>query len=163
MVGLIPHTSQATTTCTNRRVLPEVQLFEIQNLDIVTGALDSVAPNLSDLMQDVVPPIVNPISLISLLQVILPVLWKLCRVTFLEVPRNKILLYALRVCTMHFSQNTILWFYDSHSSTDISCPRFLNICIVLWFLKKRIIMLLFTFCVQHTIYSSASKQTVFLY
>lgn len=102
--GLIPHTSQATATRTNRKVLPEVQLFGIQNLDIVTGVLDSVAQNLSDLIQD----ILNPVSLIPLLEVILPVLWKLCRVTFLEVVRNKMLLHVLpHVCTMRLSQNTL--------------------------------------------------------
>lgn len=67
--GLIPHTSQATATRTNKKVLPEVQLFGIQNLDIVTGVLDSVAQNLSDLIQD----ILNPVSLIPLLEVILPI------------------------------------------------------------------------------------------
>lgn len=102
--GLIPHTSQATATRTNKKVLPEVQLFGIQNLDIVTGVLDSVAQNLSDLIQD----ILNPVSLIPLLEVILPVLWKLCRVTFLEVVRNKMLLHVLpHVCTMRLSQNTL--------------------------------------------------------
>lgn len=102
--GLIPHTSQATATRTNRKVLPEVQLFGIQNLDIVTGVLDSVAQNFSDLIQD----ILNPVSLIPLLEVILPVLWKLCRVTFLEVVRNKMLLHVLpHVCTMRLSQNTL--------------------------------------------------------
>lgn len=102
--GLIPHTSQATATRTNKEVLPEVQLFGIQNLDIVTGVLDSVAQNLSDLIQD----ILNPVSLIPLLEVILPVLWKLCRVTFLEVVRNKMLLHVLpHVCTMRLSQNTL--------------------------------------------------------
>lgn len=102
--GLIPHTSQATATRTNRKVLPEVQLFGIQNLDIVTGVLDSVAQNLSDLIQD----ILNPVSLIPLLEVILPVLWKLCRVTFLEVVRNKMLLHVLpHVRTMRLSQNTL--------------------------------------------------------
>lgn len=102
--GLIPHTSQATATRTNKKVLPEVQLFGIQNLDIVTGVLDSVAQNLSDLIQD----ILNPVSLIPLLEVILPVLWKLCRVTFLEVVRNKMLLHVLpHVRTMRLSQNTL--------------------------------------------------------
>lgn len=102
--GLIPHTSQATATRTNRKVLPEVQLFGIQNLDIVTGVLDSVAQNFSDLIQD----ILNPVSLIPLLEVILPVLWKLCRVTFLEVVRNKMLLHVLpHVYTMRLSQNTL--------------------------------------------------------
>lgn len=102
--GLIPHTSQATATRTNRKVLPEVQLFGIRNLDIVTGVLDSVAQNLSDLIQD----ILNPVSLIPLLEVILPVLWKLCRVTFLEVVRNKMLLHVLpHVRTMRLSQNTL--------------------------------------------------------
>lgn len=102
--GLIPHTSQATATRTNRKVLPEVQLFGIQNLDIVTGVLDSVAQNLSDLIQD----ILNPVSLIPLLEVILPVLWKLCRVTFLEALRNNMLLHVLpHVRTMRLSQNTL--------------------------------------------------------
>lgn len=102
--GLIPHTSQATATRTNRKVLPEVQLFGIQNLDIVTGVLDSVAQNFSDLIQD----ILNPVSLIPLLEVILPVLWKLCRVTFLEVLRNNMLLHVLpHVRTMRLSQNTL--------------------------------------------------------
>lgn len=102
--GLIPHTSQATATRTNRKVLPEVQLFGIQNLDIVTGVLDSVAQNFSDLIQD----ILNPVSLIPLLKVILPVLWKLCRVTFLEVLRNNMLLHVLpHVRTMRLSQNTL--------------------------------------------------------
>lgn len=106
--GLIPHTSQATATRTNRKVLPEVQLFGIQNLDIVTGVLDSVAQNLSDLIQDMVSPILNPVSLIPLLEVILPVLWKLCRVTFFEVLRNKMLLHVLpHVRTMRLSQNTL--------------------------------------------------------
>lgn len=102
--GLIPHTSQATATRTNRKVLPEVQLFGIQNLDIVTGVLDSVAQNFSDLIQD----ILNPVSLIPLLEVILPVLWKLCRVTFLEALRNNMLLHVLpHVRTMRLSQNTL--------------------------------------------------------
>ena len=102
--GLIPHTSQATATRTNRKVLPEVQRFGIQNLDIVTGVLDSVAQNLSDLIQD----ILNPVSLIPLLEVILPVLWKLCRVTFLEALRNNMLLHVLpHVRTMRLSQNTL--------------------------------------------------------
>lgn len=102
--GLIPHTSQATATRTNKKVLPEVQLFGIQNLDIVTGVLDSVAQNLSDLIQD----ILNPVSLIPLLEVILPVLWKLCRVTFLEALRNNMLLHVLpHVRTMRLSQNTL--------------------------------------------------------
>lgn len=67
-------------------------LFEIQNLDIITGAFDSVAPVLSDLRQDTTLPIVGPISLISSLEVITPIicLYEFYRVIFLEVFKNKI-------------------------------------------------------------------------
>lgn len=46
-------------------------VFEIQNLDVITGAFDSV---LSDLRQDIMLPIVGPTSLISLLEIIMPIL-----------------------------------------------------------------------------------------
>lgn len=65
-------------------------VFEIQNLDIIIVAFDSVAPVLSDLRQDTMLPIAGPISLISLLEIIMPILYEFCRVIFLEVFKNKI-------------------------------------------------------------------------
>lgn len=48
-------------------------VFEIQNLDIITGAFCSVAQILSDLRHDTMLPIAGPVSLISLLEIILPI------------------------------------------------------------------------------------------
>lgn len=65
-------------------------VFEIQNLDTITGAFDSVAPVLSDLRQDAMLPIVGPISLISILEIIMLILYGFCRVIFLEVFKDKV-------------------------------------------------------------------------
>lgn len=46
-------------------------VFEIQNLDVITGTFDSV---FLDLRQDIMLPIVGPISLIPLLEIIMPIL-----------------------------------------------------------------------------------------
>lgn len=65
-------------------------VFEILNLDIITGALDSAAPVISDLRQDTVLPIASPVSLLSVLEIIMPILREVCRVIFLEVLRTKL-------------------------------------------------------------------------
>lgn len=65
-------------------------VFEIQNLDTITGAFDSVAPVLADLRQDAMLPIVGPISLISILEIIMLILYEFCRVIFLEVFKDKV-------------------------------------------------------------------------
>lgn len=65
-------------------------VFEIPNLDIITGALHSAAPVISDLRQDTVLPVASPISLVSILEIIMPILREVCRVIFLEVLRTKL-------------------------------------------------------------------------
>lgn len=60
-------------------------VFEIQNLDIITGAFDSVAPVSSDLRRDIMLPIAGPISLISLLGIIMPILYEFCEVSSYHV------------------------------------------------------------------------------
>lgn len=65
-------------------------VFEIQNLDTITGAFDSVAPVLAVLRQDAMLPIVGPISLISILEIIMLILYEFCRVIFLEVFKDKV-------------------------------------------------------------------------
>lgn len=65
-------------------------MFEILNLDIITGALDSAAPVISDLRQGSVLPVASPIYLLTILEIIMPILREVCRVIFLEVLRTKL-------------------------------------------------------------------------
>lgn len=87
---LILHISQAASTHTKKSPPCGTAVFEILNLDIITGALDSAAPVVSDLRQDSVLPIASPISLLSILEIIMPILREVCRVISLEALRTKL-------------------------------------------------------------------------